>query len=168
MGSVISARAGEALLAAQQRWLDAGGHSLLKMTPIAGSNALLSPGIVDLSDARVEDEEYFGPLLSVYRYDGFEHALALANDTRYGLSAGLLSHDASEYAQFIDEIRAGIVNWNQPITGASSAMPFGGTGLSGNYRPSAYYAADYCAYPVASLEQTTVTVPDTLPPGMAL
>ncbi len=168
MGSVISSRAGEALLAAQQRWLDAGGQSLLEMTPVAGNKALLSPGIVDLSNAQVEDEEYFGPLLSVYRYDGFEQALALANDTRYGLSAGLLSNDAKEYAQFIDEIRAGIVNWNQPITGASSAMPFGGVGLSGNYRPSAYYAADYCAYPVASLEQTTVTLPDTLPPGMSL
>jgi len=168
MGSVISGRAGEALLAAQQRWLDAGGQSLLKMSPIDGNKALLSPGIVDLSKARVTDEEYFGPLLSVYRYDGFEQALTLANDTRFGLSAGLLSNDAKEYAQFIDEIRAGIVNWNQPITGASSAMPFGGTGMSGNYRPSAYYAADYCAYPVASLEQSTVILPNTLPPGMSL
>lgn len=168
MGSVISGQAGEKLLAAQQRWLDAGGQSLLAMAPVAGNNALLSPGIVDLTGVQAADEEFFGPLLSVYRYRDFDQALALANDTRYGLSAGLLSHDKSEYARFINEIRAGIVNWNQPITGASSAMPFGGPGLSGNYRPSAYYAADYCAYPVASLEQDVVTVPETLSPGMTL
>jgi len=168
MGSVISSRAGESLLAAQQRWLDAGGTSLLEMAPVTDNKALLSAGIVDLTGTKVDDEEFFGPLLSVYRYSGFEQALSLANDTRYGLSAGLLSNNAEEYSKFIDEIRAGIVNWNQPITGASSAMPFGGTGLSGNYRPSAYYAADYCAYPVASLEQPTVTLPESLPPGMSL
>jgi len=168
MGSVISRSAGESLLAVQQRWLDAGGRSLLAMTASGGNSALLTPGIVDLSDAKVKDEEHFGPLLAVYRYEGFDQALALANDTRYGLSAGLLSHDKEEYEQFLGEIRAGIVNWNQPITGASSAMPFGGPGLSGNYRPSAWYAADYCAYPVASLEQPQLTLPDSLPPGMQL
>lgn len=168
MGSVISSAAGEKLLAAQQGWLDAGGRSLLTMAPVHGNKAMLSAGIVDLTDAQVADEEFFGPLLSVYRYRDFDHALALANDTRYGLSAGLLSHDKDEYARFINEIRAGIVNWNQPITGASSAMPFGGSGLSGNYRPSAYYAADYCAYPVASLEQDVITMPGSLPPGMQL
>lgn len=168
MGSVISSAAGEKLLAAQQGWLDAGGRSLLTMAPVHCNKAMLSAGIVDLTDAQVADEEFFGPLLSVYRYRDFDHALALANDTRYGLSAGLLSHDKDEYARFINEIRAGIVNWNQPITGASSAMPFGGSGLSGNYRPSAYYAADYCAYPVASLEQDVISMPDSLPPGMQL
>jgi succinylglutamic semialdehyde dehydrogenase len=45
-----------------------------------------------------------------------------------------------------------VINWNRPTNGASSAAPFGGVGLSGNHRPSAYYAADYCAYPVASNE----------------
>ncbi len=168
MGSVISASAGETLLAVQQRWVEAGGQSLLAMRASGGNSALLTPGIVDLSNAVVQDEEHFGPLLGVYRYDDFDQALALANNTRYGLSAGLLSHDRNEYEQFLGEIRAGIVNWNQPITGASSAMPFGGPGLSGNYRPSAWYAADYCAYPVASLEQQQLKLPDSLPPGMQL
>jgi len=49
-------------------------------------------------------------------------------------------------------VRAGVVNWNRPTTGASSAAPFGGIGASGNHRPSAFYAADYCAFPVAGLE----------------
>jgi len=168
MGSVISAGAGRKLQTVQQQWREAGGRSLLQLAPVDGHDALLSPGIVELSGIPVADEEHFGPLLAVYRYRDFAQALAMANDTRYGLAAGLLGNDPGEHAQFIETIRAGIVNWNQPLTGASSAMPFGGPGLSGNCRPSAWYAADYCAYPMASLEQPAVTLPQSLPPGMSL
>jgi succinylglutamic semialdehyde dehydrogenase len=45
-----------------------------------------------------------------------------------------------------------VINWNKPTNGAPSNAPFGGVGLSGNHRPSAFYAADYCAYPVTSVE----------------
>ena len=58
-------------------------------------------------------------------------------------------------AQKNGEIRAGVINWNRPTNGASSAAPFGGVGISGNHRPTAYYAADYCAYPVVSAEIET-------------
>ena len=97
-----------------------------------------------------------------------EEAVKLANNTRYGLAAGLLSESAEEYAAFLRHVRAGIVNWNRPLTGASSAAPFGGIGASGNHRASAYYAADYCAYPQASLESATLTLPDKLSPGLTL
>ncbi|KPW89652.1 N-succinylglutamate 5-semialdehyde dehydrogenase, partial [Pseudomonas syringae pv. coryli] len=60
------------------------------------------------------------------------------------------------------------VNWNKPLTGAASSAPFGGVGASGNHRASAYYAADYCAYPVASLEAGRLTLPATLTPGIRL
>lgn len=169
MGSVVSLPAADALLDAQKMLISKGGRSLLEMTRHEEGTALLTPGIVDLTDARdVPDEEYFGPLLSIYRYDSFDDAIAGANNTRYGLSAGLLSNDRTRYDQFIDEIRAGIVNWNKPITGASSGAPFGGVGASGNHRASAYYAADYCAYPVASMESPTLTKPETTAPGMNL
>ena len=49
-------------------------------------------------------------------------------------------------------MRAGVINWNRPTNGASSGAPFGGVGRSGNHRPGAWYAADYCAYPVSSHE----------------
>jgi succinylglutamic semialdehyde dehydrogenase len=169
MGSVISVTAAENLLAAQQNLLNKGGVSLLEMTQLEENTALLSPGIIDLTDAiNVPDTEYFGPLLSVYRYSSFEQALEIANDTRYGLSAGLLSNSRERYEEFFEEIRAGIVNWNKPITGAASTAPFGGIGASGNHRASAYYAADYCAYPVASMESSALTVPANLPNGMKL
>ena len=58
-------------------------------------------------------------------------------------------------------IRAGVVNWNRPTTGASGALPFGGIGQSGNHRPSGFFAADYCSYPVATLMRPEVAVPET-------
>ena len=100
--------------------------------------------------------------------DTFEDAIAEANRTRYGLAAGLLSDDAEHYRTFFTRIRAGVVNWNRPLTGASAYLPFGGIGQSGNNRPSAYFASDYCSYPVASIESERVSLPDKLPPGISL
>jgi succinylglutamic semialdehyde dehydrogenase len=96
--------------------------------------------------------ELFGPILQVIRTTDFDAAIAEANNTRYGLSASLISQTPELYDRFWAGARAGIVNWNKPTNGASSAAPFGGVGWSGNHRPSAYYAADYCAYPVVSNE----------------
>jgi succinylglutamic semialdehyde dehydrogenase len=169
MGSVISLHAAQVLLAAQEQLLANGAVSLLPMTQPLATAALLTPGIVDVSEVSDRlDEELFGPLLQVVRYSDFAGAIAEANDTQYGLAAGLLSDSAARYQQFWLQSRAGIVNWNKQLTGAASTAPFGGIGASGNHRASAYYAADYCAYPVASLEAATLTLPATLTPGISL
>jgi succinylglutamic semialdehyde dehydrogenase len=169
MGSVISLHAAQALLAAQEQLLANGAVSLLPMTQPLATAALLTPGIVDVSEVSDRlDEELFGPLLQVVRYSDFDGAIAEANDTQYGLAAGLLSDSAARYQQFWLQSRAGIVNWNKQLTGAASTAPFGGVGASGNHRASAYYAADYCAYPVASLEAAALTLPATLTPGISL
>ena len=102
------------------------------------------------------------------RVESFEAAIAEANNTAYGLSAGLVSSNRDRYDEFIHEIRAGIVNWNRQTTGATGKMPFGGCGLSGNNRPSAYYAADYCSWPVASLESSELGMPEKLLTGIDL
>lgn len=166
MGSVISVQAAEKLLKAQDDMLAQGAEPLLEMKQIRPDTGLLSPGIIDATGLEMPDEECFGPLLTVYRYKSFDDALELANNTRYGLAAGLLSDDRKLYERFLEEARAGIVNWNRPLTGASSAAPFGGVGASGNHRPSAYYAADYCASPMASLEAGKSEVPAELAPGL--
>ncbi|MFS2160154.1 succinylglutamate-semialdehyde dehydrogenase [Pseudomonas sp. Pseusp122] len=169
MGSVISLHAALALLAAQEQLLANGAVSLLPMTQPLATAALLTPGILDVSQVSDRlDEELFGPLLQVVRYTDFDGAIAEANDTRYGLAAGLLSDSEARYKQFWLQSRAGIVNWNKQLTGAASTAPFGGVGASGNHRASAYYAADYCAYPVASLEAAVLTLPATLTPGLRL
>ncbi|HYD96826.1 MAG TPA: succinylglutamate-semialdehyde dehydrogenase [Noviherbaspirillum sp.] len=168
MGPVVSAQVAQRLLQAQQDLLARGGKALLEMRGLREGTGFLSPGIVDVTDAcGVPDEEWFGPLLQVVRVARFDDAIRAANATEYGLAAGLLSDDAALWEQFLVQARAGIVNWNRPTTGAASTAPFGGIGKSGNHRPSAYYAADYCAYPVASIENEVLEMPKQLSPGLA-
>ncbi|GAB2720700.1 succinylglutamate-semialdehyde dehydrogenase [Halomonas garicola] len=165
---LVSAAAADGLLEAQQA-LEAQGATVLKrMHSLADGTSLVSPGLLDVTGLDVPDEEHFGPLLTVHRYADWDEAIRLANDTRYGLSAGLIGGEQADWEDFLLRIRAGIVNWNRQTTGASGDAPFGGVGDSGNHRPSAYYAADYCAYPVASMETDTLALPEQLPPGVAL
>ena len=169
MGSVISLQAAAQLMQAQQDLLAGGATALLAMTQPQEGAALLTPGILDVTAVNDRpDEEFFGPLLQVIRYDSFEAAIAEANATAYGLAAGLLSDSRARFEQFWLHSRAGIVNWNKQLTGAASTAPFGGIGASGNHRASAYYAADYCAYPVAGLESESLALPATLTPGVTL
>lgn len=152
MGPVIDAHAAIQVLAAQDQLIAHGARPLRLAAIREDRPALLSPGLIETVDAPARDEEVFGPLLQVRRATDFEAALSVANATRFGLAAGLVSDDEALYQRFWTSARAGIVNWNRPTTGASASAPFGGVGLSGNHRPSAYYAADYSAYPVAGLE----------------
>lgn len=169
MGGVISLQAAEKILQAQQQLIDLGAKPLLRMKQLQPRSSLLSPGILELTDiSSVPDQEIFGPLTTIYRYDTFEQAINLANATRFGLSMGVVCNERALFEQLLIEARAGIVNWNKPLTGASSAAPFGGVGASGNHRASAFYAADYCAWPMASLEAEQVSLPNQLSPGIVL
>jgi succinylglutamic semialdehyde dehydrogenase len=167
MGPVVSAAVAKKLLQAQSGLVECGGKSLLDMRQLKEGTGFLSPGIVDVTNARdVPDKEWFGPLLQIVRVKNFDDALAAMNATEYGLAAGLLSDDEALWRKFLVQARAGVVNWNRPTTGAASTAPFGGIGKSGNHRPSAYYAADYCAYPVASIENSQLDMPKQLSPGL--
>lgn len=168
MGAMISAKAASMMAQAQATLIQLGAQPLVELTHTDNLTGFVTPGIIDVTNILdvLPDEEHFGPLLKVIRYDTFGDAIAEANNTKFGLSAGLIADDAHLYEQFFQQIRAGIVNWNRPITGASGAAPFGGIGESGNHRASAFYAADYCAYPVASVELEATTLPGTLNPGL--
>ena len=168
IGSMISSAAAAGMVKAQQQLVELGAEVLVELTH-KENTGFVTPGILECTNvADFPDEEHFGPLLKVFRFTDFDAAIDKANDTSFGLSAGLLSDSAADYDHFLRRIRAGIVNWNRPITGASSAAPFGGIGASGNHRASAYYAADYCAYPVASVELEKVAMPATLSPGLKI
>ncbi|SWS25081.1 succinylglutamate-semialdehyde dehydrogenase [Klebsiella pneumoniae] len=95
MGGVISLDAAQNMLAAQQKLEGLGGKVLLRMRQPDPRSTVLTPGIVDVTGIEVPDEEYFGPLLTIIRYDGFPEAIRLANQTRYGLAVGLISSDAA-------------------------------------------------------------------------
>ena len=169
IGGLISEQAALNVLKAWQDHVARGAKTLLEPKQVQPGTSLLTPGIVEMSGtSNVPDEEVFGPLLCVWRYDDFDAAIAMANNTRYGLSSGLISPHREKFDQLLLEARAGIVNWNKPLTGASSAAPFGGVGASGNHRASAFYAADYCAWPMASLESQQVSLPEKLSPGIVL
>lgn len=153
MGPVIDNETANGLIDSFLYLISNGGQAIRFMTRLDENMPFLTPGIVDVTNvADRPDVELFGPLLQVVRVDTFDQAIAEANATAYGLSAALVGGTPQQYDQFWANVRAGVINWNKPTNGASSSHPFGGVGLSGNHRPSAYYAADYCAYPVASNE----------------
>ncbi len=169
IGPVVSKRAAQAMVGAQKHLVDLGATPLVELRHLNPDTGFVSPGLIDVTGiGDVPDEEYFGPLVQLHRYDLFDEAIAGANDTEFGLAAGLLSDDHLEYELFLREVDAGIVNWNRSTTGASSSAPFGGVGASGNHRPAAYYATDYVTHPVASIEALELTAPDVLPPGITL
>jgi succinylglutamic semialdehyde dehydrogenase len=169
MGPVVSSAVAARLVRVQGELLARGARLLLEMRQTDPHAGFVTPGMVDVTGVDgIPDEEWFGPLLQVRRVDDFDAAIRAANDTAFGLAAALLSSDASLWERFARKSRAGIVNWNRPTTGAASTAPFGGVGKSGNHRPSAYYAADYCAYPVASIESEALVLPATLSPGISM
>lgn len=167
MGPVISSAVADGILEAQRDWLQKGAVRLVEARRLRAGSGLISPGLVDVT--RLEeraDEELFGPVLQVVRVPDFSAALAEANRTRFGLAAGLVSRRADLWEAFRKESRAGVVNWNHPLTGASGRAPFGGLGQSGNHRPSGYLAADYCASPIASMETPRLVRPVEPPIGL--
>ncbi|KQU55870.1 N-succinylglutamate 5-semialdehyde dehydrogenase [Sphingomonas sp. Leaf339] len=153
MGPVIDNEAADQLTEGFLDLLMRGGRPIRHLERPDAALPFLRPAMIDVTGvADRPDVEMFGPVLQVIRSDDFDAAIAEANNTRYGLSASLISQTPALYDRFWANVRAGIVNWNRPTNGAASNAPFGGVGRSGNHRPSAYYAADYCAYPVASNE----------------
>jgi succinylglutamic semialdehyde dehydrogenase len=153
MGPVIDNAAADHV---QEQWLNLmmkGGKPLRRLDRPFEERPYLTPAVIDVTDVRERpDEEIFGPVLQVIRVKDFDAAIDEANNTRFGLAASLVGGTREMYDKFWANVRAGVINWNKPTNGAPSNAPFGGIGLSGNHRPSAFYAADYCAYPVTSSE----------------
>ena len=153
MGPVIDLAAADHV---QEQWLNLmmkGAKPLCRLDRPAKDKPFLTPALIDVTDVRDRpDEEIFGPVLQVIRVKDFDAAIAEANNTRFGLAASLIGGSPEMYDTFWANVRAGVINWNKPTNGAPSNAPFGGIGMSGNHRPSAFYAADYCAYPVTSSE----------------
>jgi len=167
MGPVISEQVLKDLLRAQEDLCSAGARSLVPMKRLERPGYFLSPGILDVTAVKDRpDVELFGPILQMVRVPDFQAAVREAGNTSFGLAAGLLSDNEELYDLFFRKVRAGVVNWNRQTTGASGRLPFGGVGASGNHRPSGYYAADYCSFPVASMESDVGAIPESRTPGI--
>lgn len=153
MGPVIDNDAADQLQAAVLDLMGKGARAVRRLDRKEPDKPFLTPALIDTTAVEKRpDAELFGPILQLIRVPDFDAALVEANATRYGLSASLIGGSPEMYDRFWAVVRAGVINWNRPTNGAPSTAPFGGIGLSGNHRPSAYYAADYCAYPVTSSE----------------
>lgn len=167
MGPLIHEKAAKQMLAGEAALLSSGGKSLLAMEQDSDIPALVRPALIAMpSDVELEDQEYFGPLLMIQQADDLDHAIRLAGNTKYGLSAGFIGDEVDDFHYFLHRVPAGVINWNRQTTGASGKLPFGGVGLSGNHHPSGFFAADYCSYPIASLESHELSEAKKPVPGL--
>lgn len=167
MGPVISEKQALELLHIQEQLKGMGGKPLLEMQHLQPGTGFVSPGLIEVDGiAGLPDEEYFGPFLQIIHVKNLDEAIKIGNRTKYGLTAGIFTSKEEDFRFFYHRLQAGIINWNMPTTGAVGTAPFGGIKCSGNNRPSAYYAADYCAYPVASMEASELKLPVQLTPGI--
>lgn len=167
MGPLISIESAQNVLEQEKILYALGAKPLIPLKN--RGDAFLMPGLIDVTPINIEslpDEEIFGPLLQVIRVSTFDEAIKVANHTKYGLVSSILTDDRELYKQFFLSAKAGLIHWNAPTSGATSKAPFGGIGCSGNLRPSGFYAADYCAYPVVSFENEKLTLPEQLHPGI--
>lgn len=167
MGPLIHKEAADKVVEVYHQLLDQGAFSLLEGRRL--SPTLLSPSIVDISGCKeVADHELFGPLLHVQQAQDLDEAFALANATKYGLTAGLLSESQETWQRFTYAVKAGVYTYNSPTTGASGVLPFGGAKNSGNLRPGGYLMVDACSYPIALVESEQLHIPEPLLPGVVL
>jgi succinylglutamic semialdehyde dehydrogenase len=167
MGPLIDNKAVECFLSDYNNLLSKGAKVLVPCKKLhkLGEN-FVSPALLDVSGVKTEDKEIFGPLLQLLIVDNLEQAIFEANSTQYGLTSGIVTCNKDNYENFYKLTKAGIINWNQPLTGATTAAPFGGVKASGNYRPAGYLSVDYCSYACASLESDSPIVPEKLPAGL--
>ncbi|WP_265571261.1 succinylglutamate-semialdehyde dehydrogenase [Sphingomicrobium nitratireducens] len=153
MGPLIDVAAADHVQSQFMNLMMKGGTPIRRLDRPFEERPYLTPALIDVTNVKDRpDEEIFGPVLQLVRVRDFDEAIDVANQTRFGLAASVLTRTPENYDKFWANVRAGVINWNKPTNGAPSTAPFGGVGISGNHRPSAFYAADYCAYPVTSVE----------------
>ena len=96
------------------------------------------------SDMRIAQEEIFGPVLAVFPVEGFEQAITLANQVKFGLSASVVTNQLNRTFDYINQIEAGLIIVNLPSAGVEYQLPFGGTKASSTgYREQGSVAIDF-------------------------
>ena len=96
------------------------------------------------NDMRINREEMFAPITCVIKVDSYAEALAIANDSEFGLTAGIMTRSLARASHFRANMRAGCVMVNLPTAGTDYHVPFGGRGASSfGPREQGSYAAEF-------------------------
>jgi 1-pyrroline-5-carboxylate dehydrogenase len=134
MGAVIDKKAFNSIRNYIQVGQDEGGELVLGGETEEGGGYFIPPTIIaDVEpDHRIAQEEIFGPVLAFIRARDFDHALEIANGTKYGLTGGLFSRDRDRLERGRREFHVGNLYLNRKCTGALvGVQPFGGFNMSG-------------------------------------
>lgn len=165
MGPVVSEDAVDEVLEFQRNLAAAGGRVLLEATRVDRPGHFVTPGVVEVDRFALDtDCEVFGPIAQVTVVNDLDEAIEQSNASYYGLAASIFTQDDAAWERYFMETNAGCINRNTGTAGASSKLPFGGLGHSGNRRPAAAFSVDYCAYPVANMVERAAEV--AVPAGM--
>lgn len=175
MGPLINSDAVEKYLRFQEIAQREGAERLMRgkvFEPEHHTGFYVTPSICLVKEFKPESvyqkSEIFGPNVAIYQVSDFDEALKINDSTGFGLVTSVFTKNRDIYEEARLRARVGLVNWNRTTNGASSRLPFGGIGKSGNDRPTAHYAVQYCTVPIASLEDTAPFDPNAKQlPGVA-
>jgi succinate-semialdehyde dehydrogenase / glutarate-semialdehyde dehydrogenase len=132
VGPMATANSVRSLDADVQKTIEAGGRVLTGGTPLDGPGFFYAPTVLtDIAKGTpAYQEEFFGPVASLFRVADIDQAIAIANDTRFGLGASAWTTDAAEQERFANELDAGMVFINSMVV-SDPRLPFGGIKMSG-------------------------------------
>lgn len=154
MGPLINDASRQNLFAAQSRARQAGFEAIVDggAFEVAGREGwYVRPSLhrAPNADIRVDGythDELFGPDIAIYPVEDLDQAIALTNGTRYGLAAAVFTSSEANFEKAAEELRVGVLHWNQSSAGASGRLPFGGVGDSGNHRSAGITAGLFCSW----------------------
>jgi succinate-semialdehyde dehydrogenase / glutarate-semialdehyde dehydrogenase len=140
LGPLANADAVTSLDADVQKTVAAGAHVLTGGHPLNRRGNFYAPTVLtDIpKDSPAYKEEFFGPVASLFRVKNIDEAIALANDSRFGLGASAWTNDPAETERFINELDAGMVFLNKMVA-SDPRVPFGGVKSSGHGRELSVY-----------------------------
>ena len=165
MGPLVSEAARDRFLRAVGA---ADGEPLVSGGPLenAPSPAYVRPSLHRVArrdpGSAYQRDEHFGPDIAAYVVEDLDEAIAVTNDTEFGLVTSLFSQSNASWDEFRLRARSGVLHRNRSTAGATGRLPFGGLGKSGNHRPGGVHMIRSCASPVATFEGASASA---LPPG---
>lgn len=167
MGPLVSEASRTAAIEFQADLAQRGGRVVVPACPLDGPGYFLTPGVIEVDRFTPEtDREVFAPIVQVATARDLDDAIEQANATEFGLASAIFTSERAEFEAFLARSRAGCVNWNAGTAGASSKLPFGGLGRSGNHRPAGAFSVDSCAMPIASMEAALDAPVPPMPAGI--